>query len=576
MKWLVLLIVSTPILLFAQKPFILDAKFIPPSDILNKLSYKKTFTSQNERDKEVLNVLYLLFDNAYITAAIDSTVTDSLRQTVYINTGDPYKWAMLKKGNVDEGILSAVGFRERLFSDKPFSNKETRKVQENILSYCENNGYPFASVKLDSIIISGNTLSASLNLQKNLLIRIDSIANRGSANISSIYLQSYFGIRNGSLYNEKMVRKIGARVKELLFAKERIPFRVLFPGEKAKIELFLEKKRASQFDGIIGILPDNKTGKILFTGDVRLKLNNSINRGELFELNWRRLQVNTQDLKTRLIFPFLFRTPFGIDASFKLYRKDTTFLEVNPNIGVQYHFSGESYFKVFVNRKESSLISTAGLENITTLPPYADITSTLYGLSLKLEDLDYRLNPRKGYALIATTGAGNKTIEKNENINSEVYNGLTLRTAQYSAEVEAEVFVPIKNGSTVKIGTRSAYLKNENLFQNELFRIGGLKTLRGFDEESILASSYYIFTLEYRYLLEENSYLFLFAEGAYYENLSISYSGDRYDTPYGFGAGISFETKAGIFSLNYALGRQLNNPIDIRAGKVHFGIVNYF
>jgi hemolysin activation/secretion protein len=109
-----------------------------------------------------------------------------------------------------------------------------------------------------------------------------------------------------------------------------------------------------------------------------------------------------------------------------------------------------------------------------------------------------------------------------------------------------------------------------------LYRVGGLKTLRGFDEESILASSYYIFTLEYRYLLEENSYLYFFGDGAYTENLSISYTGDRYDTPYGFGAGISFETKAGIFSINYALGSQYGNPIDVRAGKVHFGIVNYF
>jgi hemolysin activation/secretion protein len=197
-------------------------------------------------------------------------------------------------------------------------------------------------------------------------------------------------------------------------------------------------------------------------------------------------------------------------------------------------------------------------------------------MSLRLEELDYRLNPRKGFSITGTAGAGNKTIKKNDKLNPVVYNNLKLKSVQYSTELEADLFIPIKNRSTVKLGTRSAYLHNENLFQNELFRIGGLKTLRGFDEESIFASSYYIFSLEYRYLLEENSYLFLFGEGAYTENLSITYTGDRYDTPYGFGAGISFETKAGIFSINYALGSQYNNPIDIRAGKVHFGIVNYF
>jgi len=579
MKRVLLLLFLFPGFLFAQKPFTLEIKGEPENAVINKLPYKKLFTSKTECDKEIQNVLFHLYDNSYLTAAIDSSISDSLKEIVFVRVGEQYKWTTLRKGNVEEGMLSETGYREKFFSGKPFYYKEARKLLEKILSYCENNGYPFASVKLDSIIVtsgsSSSQITAALNLQKNSLIKIDSVVNNGSAKISSIYLQSYLGIRNGDLYNEALVKKIGTRIKELPFVKEKTPFRVLFPGENAKVELFLEKKRASQFDGIVGLLPDNKTGKILFTGDVRLKLNNSFNRGELLELNWRRLQVSTQDLKMRFIFPFLFKTPFGIDVNFKLYKKDSTYLEVNPNIGIQYHISGGNYFKAFVNRKQMTLINTKGL-NLTTLPPYADITSTLYGISIKSEKLDYRLNPRKGYVLIGTVGAGNKIIKKNDNLDATIYDGLKLKTAQYNAELEAEIFIPIQNRSTVKLGTKSAYLQNATLFQNELFRIGGLKTLRGFDEESIFASAYYIFTLEYRYLLEENSYLYLFGDGAYYENQSISFIGDRYDTPYGFGAGISFETKAGIFSINYALGKQFDNPIDLRGGKVHFGIVNYF
>lgn len=563
-------------MVLAQKFFTLEIKSTTQNEVISNFSYKKSFSSKADRDKEIQNVLFTLFDNAYLTASIDSSKTDSLNQTIFIKTGSQYKWASLKKGNVNEGVLSEAGYREKLFSGKPLYFKDVRKVQEKILSYYENNGYPFASIKLDSIIISENSLSGSLNLQKNILIKIDSVVNRGDANIASIYLQSYLGIRNGELYKEELVSKISTRIKELPFVKEKIPFRVLFPGENAKVELFLEKKRSSQFDGIVGLLPDNKTGKILFTGDVRLKLNNTFNRGELLILNWRRLQASTQDLKSQFVFPFILKTPFGIDANFKLYKKDSTYLEVNPNIGIQYHLSGENYFKVFVNHKQLTLINTKGLEHITVLPPYADVTSSVYGLSLKSEKMDYRLNPRKGYSVIGTLGAGNKIIRKNDKLDVTIYNGLKLNTAQYTAELEAEIFVPLKNRSTLKLGTKSAYLQNENLFQNELFRIGGLKTLRGFDEESILASSYYIFTLEYRYLLEENSYLYFFGDGAYCENQSISYTGDRYDTPYSFGTGISFQTKAGIFSINYALGSQYNNPIDIRAGKVHFGIVNYF
>jgi hemolysin activation/secretion protein len=80
--------------------------------------------------------------------------------------------------------------------------------------------------------------------------------------------------------------------------------------------------------------------------------------------------------------------------------------------------------------------------------------------------------------------------------------------------------------------------------------------------------------LEWRYLLEQNSYAYLFWNGAYYENRSVNKF--IHDTPYGFGLGLSFETKAGIFSLNYAIGKQFNNPIDIRAAKVHFGLISFF
>jgi hemolysin activation/secretion protein len=115
---------------------------------------------------------------------------------------------------------------------------------------------------------------------------------------------------------------------------------------------------------------------------------------------------------------------------------------------------------------------------------------------------------------------------------------------------------------------------DQTIYRNELFRIGGLKTLRGFDEESIYASSYVIPTIEYRFLFGQNSNLLLFAEGAWYENSS----NHQYlsDTPISLGAGINFDTKAGIFSLNYGLGNQFGNGFDLRNGKIHFGLTALF
>lgn len=557
-----------------QGNYTLRLQSVKDNDLLSKISYRKNFSSIEARNKELQQVLFVAFDNAYLTAQYDSLKEDSTQLTAYLNFGEQYKWASLRKGNVDEGVLSQIGFREKLYRHKPVYFKGVKKIQELLIQYYEDHGYPFASVKLDSVEINGAELDATLNLTQNALFKIDSIVIKGNAKIANVYIYNYLGIKPGNLYNESQLRKVNTRIAELPFLKSTHPSNVVFTEKQTKLFLYLEKKRASQFDGIIGMLPDNVTGKILFTGDLHLNLQNGLGRGEAIDLNWRRLQTQTQDLKMRLIYPFLLKSPLGVDYNFKLYKKDTTFLEVTQNVGLQYLLIGGNYFKIFYNNKISNLLSTKGLEFATTLPPNIDYQTNQYGIGLKFERLDYRLNPRKGFYTIMNASAGTKAIKKNAKLNPEAYTGVKLNSTIYSGDFDGAIFFPVLSRMTIKLGAQAAFLQGETTFQNELFRIGGLKSLRGFDDESIFASAYSIFKLECRYILEQNSYMYVFGDGAWYENNSIK----NYiqDTPYGFGAGISFQTKAGIFSISYALGSQFNNPIQLRSGKIHFGIVNYF
>jgi hypothetical protein len=312
----------------------------------------------------------------------------------------------------------------------------------------------------------------------------------------------------------------------------------------------------------------------MLTGEAHFKLLNSFGRAEILDFNWRKLQQSSQDLKFNLVYPFLFSTPFGIDFKFSLYKQDSSYINLSKDFGLQYIFSGNNYLKGFVDNRSSNLISTYGMENITVLPQWGDISCVLYGLETRYEKLDYRINPRKGFVFLINGAAGNKTIKKNSKINPAVYDSLKLKSSQYKYTADADFYIPFFTKSTIKLGTKNGALINDQLFENELYRIGGMSTLRGFDEESIYASLYSIVTVEYRYLFEQNSYLNLFWNGAYYENKSMNKH--IIDRPYGFGAGLSFETKAGIFSISYALGKQFNNPIYFKQAKIHFGIVSYF
>jgi outer membrane protein assembly factor BamA len=543
--------------------------------IKKQLTSEKLFRDSFVLKKELQQIILKLNNSGYLTASFDEIGFDSTSFTAKLFLGNRYQWASLAKGNVDEGFISGTGFRLKLYQGKAFRYEQVRKLQENILVNCENNGYPFASIKLDSITVEEDSIKAKLNLDKGRLIKLDSVELRDSGVIAPVYIYNYIGIKPGDIYNEALAKRISNRIRELAFLSERKPYEVIFEEKETHLLLYLEGKKASQFDGVIGVLPDNDNpGKVNLTGEVHLKLQNSLQRGEVIELNWKTIPVKTQDLKVHALYPFVLNTPIGLDGNLAIYKKDTTYIDVDKNIGVQYLFAGNNYVKVFVGNKESSLISTKGLESITVLPPYADVSLTSYGLGGHYEKLDYRLNPRKGFMLEANVSVGNRVINKSNAIPVHLYDSVKLKTTQYRADFSGDYFIPLGQRQVIDVGNKSGYLYGSDIFTNELYRIGGLRSLRGFDEESIYASQYSIGKLEFRYLLEQNSFLFIFANGAWYQNKSRNKN--LHDTPYGFGTGINFETKLGIMSISYALGKEFSNPIYFRNAKVHFGIVNYF
>ena len=263
---------------------------------------------------------------------------------------------------------------------------------------------------------------------------------KGKAKIESIYIMRYLGIQTGDLYNESRIKDIRSRLTELPFIKINKPSVVRFTEDKTEIILYIENKKASKFNGVIGFLPNDQTKKLTITGDIFLKLNNSLGKGELIELNWRSLQTNTSDLTTKFNYPFLFKTPFGIDLNLKLYRKDTLFINTNYKLGVEYLLKGGNYFKVFWDRKKTSLLYDE-TESQSSL--FANTDFSLYGLGLRKEKLDYKINPRKGYSIDGEIGIGRR--KESGVVDTETTQ--EFRT-QIKTQGSIQVFIPIKTRST--------------------------------------------------------------------------------------------------------------------------------
>ncbi len=542
--------------------------------IFKKISYKKIVANEAFLEKELNKVYVSLINVGYISAGIDSIRKDSLSYTAYLTIGKKYKWISLSYQQKDAAIISKLGYNERFFNYRPFKYNELSRFMEKIIIHYENNGYPFTTAKLDSLEFTSESVKAKLVVEKNVFVKLDSLITQGTANVKQKFLLRYLGIKNGMPYNEEAFVGVSRKVKQLPFVTEKSPPVLRLTDKQNKLYLFLDKKNASQFDGIVGILPSDK-GKTVFTGDVKIKLVSTIFKsGETFDINWRRLQTETQDLKAQIIYPYILGLPVGADYNIKIYKKDSAFIDINNAFGLHYYFNGLNYLKVFYKQRNANLISTAGLANATVLPDYADVITKSYGLAVVLEKMDYKFNPHKGYSVNFQGSVGNRIIRKNPKINDAAYSSLALVTSQYQTEGIIIGYINLLKNHVLKLSSQFGSVFGNTIYRNELYRIGGLRSLRGFDEESIYASSYIIPTIEYRFLFEKNSNIFLFAEGAWYENKSsTTFITDR---PMSFGAGINFETKAGIFNLSYGIGKQFNNSFDLRTGKIHAGLTALF
>ena len=535
----------------------------------------KTISSLASAQKEISNTLNEYYSLGYLAASIDSMRETNDTLAFWIHKGKIYTWISLSKGNVSDEALRFANYRARNFRNARLKFEKASSILERSLIWYENNGYPFASVQLDSIRQDSNSLYAALFVKPGNKIVYDSVTWRGNARISKSYLYNYLGIKPGDSYDEQALMRLKSRLNELPFITQTKPAEVFFLENAALLRMHLNTRKASNFSGMVGFLPNTANdNRLLITGEANLKLRNALGRAESFDLDWKRLQPSTQSLSIKATWPFIFQLPFGIDGQFNLFKRDSTFLNLIQGFGVQYLMSGTDYLKAFVEQRVSSLLPS-GVGSVTNgMPDYSDVKSTSYGLEFNFTRLDYRWNPRRGIKLLVKSGVGTRKIDPNINQDEGDSESFATKSLQVNTFADFDWFIPLFRQSTLNIGATSAYLNASSLFENELYRIGGISTLRGFDEESIFASSYSIINLEYRYLMEQNSFLFLFTNAAWYENYAVNRSIS--DTPYGMGTGISFETKAGIFTISYALGSQFGQAPQVRSAKIHFGISSLF
>ena len=127
-----------------------------------------------------------------------------------------------------------------------------------------------------------------------------------------------------------------------------------------------------------------------------------------------------------------------------------------------------------------------------------------------------------------------------------------------------------KNSIYLKNSTR--LLNSENYLTNELFRFGGINSIRGFNENSIDASFYSVLNSEYRYQFNQDIYVHSIIDFAYFENKIIALKQKLYS----FGVGIGLQTGTSIIKFSIANGNAENQNFSFSNTKIHIGISSKF
>lgn len=537
----------------------------------------------------VQEVQLILLKAGYLTNSLEQIERNRDTLIANLNTGPRYQWAMLRPGNLESRIAQQAGFRERYFNNEQLSLEQLSGLFDKIITLYEDNGYPFASVRLDSLTIEGASLSGALYMVKGPLITIDTLMVLGEANISNSFLEPYLDIESGDVYNEEVIRNIASRIRSLTFLRMTRNPEVQFIRDQARVVLYLESSRASRFDFLIGILPNNaqQGGKLLINGEATVNLINAFGTGKTLMVEWHNLQPRSPRLDARLIYPYIARLPVGFDGQFHLYKRDTFYVDIEGELGLQYLLGGQDYIKAYSTLRSTNLITvdTQTVKATKTLPTQLDARYRLFGLEYHGARTDNIYTPRRGWEGTLNVAVGTRAIKPNNtiiNLDSDVFDYATLYdtladpTLTIRGKVNIAKYWPLSRYLVLKTGVETGYLYGESLISNELYRIGGMKLLRGFDEESVLASWYNVATVELRFLIGANSYFNAFWDGGYLQRDQREMELKEF-WPYGFGAGLTFETGAGIFAVSYALGRLDNeNPIRFRNAKIHFGYLSYF
>lgn len=520
-------------------------------------SYKTHFKDSAKVLNELDNVIVRLREKGYLLANVDSQYVKKDTLLIQLYKGEQFKWVNVQTNEVEE-ILRKTGNQNSFYTNKKINYRQFLKIEKQLLSYANNHGYPFAHLSFEPLKIEENVIEGKWHYQSHTLFTFDTLILKTPQFINHGYLQSVLALKKGEIYRKKKIDQIAQTLQKLGFIELSEQVEIKFQKNIYKLIISVKNRKQNDLNGLIGFLP-KEDNQVQFTGDVKLHLVNLFKIGIQTDILWRKPDQFSQQLDLNYQHPFILKTILSPNLQFNLQKQDTTFLTIARKVNFDFFISPESKVNLGLIYKTSQNIQT----NKDSL--FQDFSNLSYSLLYQYNKVDNYLFPKKGWFLETSLSVGEKKLAQKKE-------GILEKTWQSEWSISTNYYLKLYKKWHVLLHQNYRGIENfdNQLWDNDLFQIGGFKTLRGFNENEFRASQWIKLSVEPRYWFDETSFIYTFFERSY-----LKYKNEK--NVNGVGIGVQLQVKNGIFNFATALGADSQQKaFNINLFKVHFGLVTKF
>ena len=511
--------------------------------VLDKLNYQKKHKTEQAIYDELNRIDELLKQLGYFTAYRDDLQQLNQEFIVTYSLGKKTERVIIL---VSEAIRKKYkGFSFAAKDSVTLKTEALTSFIQSIIQTLDDRGESFSQVQLQNPTSKGDSLCVKLTIESSKKRSVNNIVIKGYEDFPTSFIKKYFKLNEQKTFSKKQLQEVSTLTKSLDFVEEIKPPEVLFKQDSTIVYLFLKRLKTSSIDGIINFASKDDGSGLLVNGNLDLKLNNVLNTGEAFQLYWNRVKEGNSEFRIGATIPYIFSSSFSTDVNFNIYRQDSTFLNTTFRAKIDYQVNPTS--TVFLSY--SSETSDYLLDDTTT--DFDSYSNRFFGLG-------YRFSKPSDSPLFNTSFATEILPQFGTRENSDFSNN------QWKLAFAAETNITISSRSYLNTRNSTGVLESDNFLTNELFRIGGANSIRGFNEQSIFTSRYSYVNVEYRYVTSLRSYLHTITDFGVYRNVARN----REETLLGLGLGYLFNIDNNQVNLGYALGITQDSNLDLNNSKL--------